>query len=168
MRPRQDSGVNLSFNVLYCLLALGWVWLIAVLAIEWSENMQRLTLRMEEANLLSSTFCNSTRGARLAKQYALCDEAEIMVKSKNLAFRAFEKTIRNVAVQTINATGEVSIAALGNVAVVALAAAAVGMLCNSLTKLVNGGRAEIDMMSPMAQARLNSVVDVRGNDLHLE
>ena len=61
-----------------------------------------------------------------------------------------------------------SIAALGNVAVVALAAAAVGVLCNSLTKLVNGGREEIDAMSLMAQARLNAVVDMRGNDLHLE
>jgi hypothetical protein len=168
MKPRQDLGTNLTFNVLYCVLALGWVWLIAVLAIEWGENLQRLTLRLEEANLLSSTFCNSTRGARLAKKYALCDEAEVMVKSKNLAFKAFEKTIRNVAMQAINATGEVSLAALSNVAAVALAAAAVGMLCNSLTRMINGGRAEIDAMSPMAQARLNACVNIRGDVLHLE
>jgi len=90
------------------------------------------------------------------------------VKSKNLAFKAFEKTIRNVAMQAINATGEVSLAALSNVAAVALAAAAVGMLCNSLTRMINGGRAEIDAMSPMAQARLNACVNIRGDDLHLE
>jgi hypothetical protein len=164
MQSRQYSAANLGFNVLYCVLALGWVWFIAVLGIEWSENLQRLTLRLEEANLLSSTFCNSTRGARLAKQYALCGEAEVMVKSKDLAFKALEKTIRSVAVQAINAMGEVSLAALGNVAAVALAATAVGVLCNSLTKVVNGGRVEIDAMSPMAQARLNACVDMRGVD----
>jgi hypothetical protein len=169
--PMPGAATTFSFNVLYILLALGWAWLVVVLGVEWSDNFERLHLRLEEAHLLSSTFCNSTRGARLAKEYALCDEAEVMVKSKNLWGKAFEKTIRSVALRAIHATGEVSLAALGNVAAAAAAAAVVGVLCNSLTQIVNGNGRAIDTMSPMARARLDAIVDIdmRGlNNLHLE
>jgi hypothetical protein len=48
---------------------------------------------------------------------------------------------------------------LGNVAAVALAAAAVAVICNNLTKMINGS-GQIELMSPIAQARLNTYIDV--------
>jgi len=170
MKPRRDAAATLSFNAAYILLALGWVWFIAVLGIEWGDNLQKLNKTLREARHLTSTFCNTTLGAQLAGEFARCGDAAIMVKNPNLWFKTMEKTIRSLAVRAISFTGEVSLAALANVAAVALAAATVGVLCNSLTKIVNGGRAEMEY-SPMAQARLNKCVDFvdMGKDyLHLE
>jgi len=160
--PRGDAA-RLSINACYGCVALIYCWLVTVLVIEWHENLARLRLRLEEAHLLSSTFCNSTRGARLAMQFALCGDAEVMVQNKgSLHFKAFEKTIRSVAIKAITASSQISLSALGNVAAVAFAAAAVAVLCNCLTKVLNGERQEIDVFSPVAQARLNAYIDMAG------
>jgi len=158
--PRQDTPATLTFNICYCLIALAWAWLVTVLVVDWNDNLARLDKRLEEAVLLSSTFCSTSQGAKLAKEFAYCEEADLMVSNKgNLKIKALEKTIRSVTVRAISASADISVSMLGNVAAVALAAAAVAVICNNLTKMINGS-GQIELMSPIAQARLNTYIDV--------
>jgi hypothetical protein len=142
------------------ILALAWLWFVSIIGVEWTSNVTFEKRRMSEARLVVETVCSTIKGAGLAREFAKCEEAHIMLAdSKLIWIKAFEKTIRNVAYKAVNMTGKISLAALGNIAMIMIAMAGVVVLCNTLTHAIEGSR-EIDVFSPIAQARLHSYVDL--------
>ena len=139
---------------------VGWVWLVNKIGMEWFSSLAHEQDRLKEAELVGgvSSVCSTWDGARLGFEFLKCNEARALIENKNLVWmRAFERTISNVAVQTIQAAGSMTFSALGHIAAFALVASGLTLMFNELKfralRYSKRSTGEIDMYSPIAQAR---------------
>ena len=157
MRQKETTAPVMIF---YCVVAIAWVWVASKISVEWSKTLQFEKRRLNEARLLVETMCSSVRGASLAMEFAKCEEAHITLMDERMVWmRTFEKTIRNVTFQLIEHATKMTISSLSQLLIIALGLAVLGTGCKMLTSYLDSDH-EINVLSPIAQARLHSFIDM--------
>ncbi|MBE36355.1 MAG: hypothetical protein CMI16_12505 [Opitutaceae bacterium] len=149
----------------YWLLALAWAWFLARVGVEWSKHAQFERRRIEEAKLLVETMCSTALGANLANEFAKCEDAHVTVANggRVVWLRAFEKTVRAVSLQIAHQVGCVTVGALAHALVFVIAGGGVAIAATFAARKmgwVDAPRDEYELLSPIAQARLQSSVRI--------
>lgn len=149
-----------SVRLAYVALGLLWMWVISKCGVEWSKNLQHERRRIEEATLLVRTMC-SVDTNNLAREFAKCEEAHITIADGHRVawLRAFEHTLRAVALQVVQQTGALSLATIANALVIACGLGILGMTCSTITKYIESAN-DANTFSPMALARIQNSVDI--------
>ena len=147
------------------MLALAWVWFLARIGIEWSKHAQFERRRIDEAKLLVETMCSTVLGASLAHEFAKCEDAHVTVANggRVVWLRAFEKTIRTVSLQIAHQVGSVTVGALAHALLFVVAGGGLVVAATFVARKMGWTGAptdEYELMSPIAQARLQSAVRI--------
>ena len=149
----------------YWLLALAWAWFLARVGVEWSKHAQFERRRIEEARLLVETMCSTALGANLANEFAKCEDAHVTVANggRVVWLRAFEKTVRTVSLQIAHQVGSVTVGALAHALLFVVAGGGLMIAATFAARKVgwiDATRDEYELLSPIAQARLQSSVRI--------
>lgn len=147
------------------MLALAWAWFLARTGVEWSKHAQFERRRIEEARLLVETMCSTALGANLAHEFAKCEDAHVTVANggRVVWLRAFEKTIRTVSLQIAHQVGSVTVGALAHALLFVVVGGGLAITATFVARKmgwVDSPRDEYELLSPLAQARLQSSVRI--------
>lgn len=151
---QQESSATVRLT--YITLGLIWIWLVSKFGVEWNRSFHHEQRRIDEAVLLVTTMCSMDTN-NLAREFALCEEAHIVIADGQYGMwlRAFERTFRVVAMDVVRETGALSLATITNALLVVCAIGLFAVTCNVVTKHLNQPD-DFDILSPMAQFRLQS------------
>jgi len=139
----------------YIVLGLVWTWVVSKFGIEWSKNVQHEGRRIREATLLVKTMCSMDTD-NLAREFAKCEEAHVMIADgQRMAWlRAFEHTIRVVALQTIGQLASLSLGTIANALAVVCGVGLLAISCSFVTKSIEASNGEpMHRLSAVARAR---------------
>jgi hypothetical protein len=137
-----------------CVFIVAWIWVVTTVGVEWSFNLGFEQRRILEAKYIVEHVCNTVLGASLAREFAKCEEAQIILMDESIVWKkAFIKTIETVCRVAFEKAGTVSIQMVCNGGLLILSLGALGVLAKAITYALTEAD-ERDVLSPIAQHRL--------------
>lgn len=132
--------------------------ILALFAMSYATASTVETSRIDEAMHLLSTYCSTAKGATLSKEFARCEDANVLVKNRKLSrMRVWEATWKNALNRDVGG----SFREISN----ALIFFFVFFLFIYAGKKVNR-RPETEMYSALAQSRLHSTYFLPEQEYH--
>jgi len=152
-------------TLLFVAFLVGWLWLVNKIAIEWLSSIAFEQNRLKEAELVIMSVCSTFEGASLGYEFIKCAEARVLLENKGLVWmRAFERTIKTVASETLQVAGSMTFSAIGHVAIFMILASGTALMFTvaqeRALRIAARSSGEIDMYSPAAQARMKPWVEM--------
>lgn len=130
-----------------------WVAFLVRVAKSCAESAASERRRVEEARMLLDLVCSSARGASLAREFARCEEASVLLRSTSFSkLRVLDRALTGLFSETATAARQGGVALLQVCGLVALLAHAPGAW---FARAVHTPPKPREEYSQMAQARLH-------------
>lgn len=149
MRSQESSP---PVRVLYMCTALGTLWVMSKIGVEWNQSVQGQKRRLEEARYTVQVCSSDTKN--LFSEFIKCENAHMSLGSDATVgfLRAIERTIRVVSMDIAGDVTKLSFQSIGALISIAGALGLLGATCNFVSRHLDAAD-DMNFLSPMARHR---------------